>query len=259
MQLTTLKSCLAVTLAVTLFYVFGMAIFETAMMDQEGMANGVAGKTEHTNFEWIVSRARHALTTIVLVGPATLIAALMYRRSSLSNLELQRLVNRDRLTDASTRDFFFNQMEENPDSYGVSLMVDIDNFKKVNDTYGHLAGDQVIRHVAQILRQNTRSKDIVARFGGEEFIVFLNERDSMAGYELAERMRRNIASEVCNFDGLSLKVTVSIGGSMKEAVDQIERSIAEADDAMYRAKQAGRNQTVFGGALEPVPRLLLAD
>jgi diguanylate cyclase (GGDEF)-like protein len=103
----------------------------------------------------------------------------------------------------------------------------------------------VIRHVAHILRKNVRPQDIVARFGGEEFVVFLDEQNSKVGYEVAERMRQNIASEVCDFNGQSLRVTVSIGGSMKEAVDRIEDSIGEADEAMYNAKQAGRNRIVF--------------
>ena len=80
--------------------------------------------------------------------------------------ELQRLVDRDRLTDVATRDFFFARMDALPGSFGVSLMVDIDHFKQVNDTFGHQAGDAVISRVAAILRQQTRASDIVCRYGG---------------------------------------------------------------------------------------------
>lgn len=259
MILTTRRSCVAVTVLVTLLYVVGMAVFDTSVASHSSGGMGANGMgLNETEGQW-TTRLLHAFTTAFLVGPVTLLATLMFRRAALLNIQLQHLVDRDRLTDASTRDFFFAQMEDKPSNYGVSLMVDIDNFKTVNDTYGHLAGDQVIRHVAQILRRNVRPQDIVARFGGEEFVVFLDEQDSKAGYEVAERMRQNIASELCDIDGVSLHVTVSIGGSMKEAVDNIEYSINKADEAMYRAKQTGRNRTVFRSVIAPALMGMAAD
>jgi diguanylate cyclase (GGDEF)-like protein len=164
------------------------------------------------------------------------------------NIELQRLVNRDRLTDVATRDFFFSRMQRDPTAYGISLMVDIDHFKLVNDTYGHLAGDAVIRCVADILRRNIRENDLLCRFGGEEFIVFLHEMSRTDGFNVAERMRKAIASEVVQFDGQRLAVTVSIGGSMKQRIEHINIAIKHADDALYRAKNAGRNRTIFATA-----------
>lgn len=167
------------------------------------------------------------------------------RRNIRLSVELQRLVNRDRLTDVATRDFFFARMRGNPQAYGISLMVDIDFFKVVNDTFGHLAGDVVITRVAEILRLNTRAKDIVCRFGGEEFVIFLHEEDRNGGFEVAERMRRAIADEVMNFEGQMLRVTVSIGGSLKERLNDVDVAIKQADKALYLAKTAGRNRTVF--------------
>lgn len=92
------------------------------------------------------------------------VARQMHEKAILSQ-ELQDLVNRDRLTDVATRDFFFARLTEFPDAYGVSLMIDIDHFKRVNDTHGHLAGDDVIHAVAQIMRGQIRDVDIVCRFG----------------------------------------------------------------------------------------------
>jgi len=160
-------------------------------------------------------------------------------------LELQRLVERDRLTDVATRDHFYSRMAEDADSFGVSLMVDIDNFKLVNDTYGHIAGDEVIRAVATVLRENVRDDDVVCRFGGEEFVIFLREHDEDQALRVAERIRRTVASHSVDFEGLALTVTVSIGGSNRCRVENIDGAIRQADAALYRAKARGRNVTLF--------------
>ena len=191
------------------------------------------------------------ITSVVSIPTCLFVGNKMLENQRLSD-ELQRLVNRDRLTDAATRDFFFAQMARDPEAFGVSLMVDIDHFKTVNDTYGHMVGDEVIRHVAEVLRRNVRETDIVARFGGEEFVVFLDGHDSDVGCRAAERMRRDIAREAGLSGGQEVRVTVSIGGSLKEACDHIETAIHEADVALYRAKSQGRNQTVFAEVSPPV-------
>lgn len=183
--------------------------------------------------------------TIFIATPASYFMAQQVRRNYQLSAELQRLVDRDRLTDVATRDFFFNSMEEAPDAYGVSLMIDIDHFKGINDAHGHIAGDQVIKSVAQLLKKTVREKDIVARFGGEEFVVFLHGHDPHSGYVLAERMRERIASHVFKVKDLSVSVTVSIGGSLKDACDGVEHAIQEADAALYKAKEHGRNKTIF--------------
>lgn len=161
--------------------------------------------------------------------------------------ELQRLVDRDRLTDVGTRDFFFEQIAQRGDSHGVSLMVDIDHFKQINDTFGHIAGDYVIQHIARILKDGVRKDDIVARFGGEEFMVFLQGQSLEEAKIAAERMRACIADADVPFAGEILRVTVSIGGAKKLAKDDIDQIIQAADVALYQAKEAGRNQTVFVG------------
>ncbi|MEM9319248.1 MAG: GGDEF domain-containing protein [Pseudomonadota bacterium] len=169
---------------------------------------------------------------------------LVYRNATLND-ELQRLVNRDRLTDAATRDYFFDAMEANPDAYGVSLVIDIDHFKAINDTHGHLAGDQVLRDVVQTLKSNLRSEDIICRFGGEEFVVFLYQASPEAGEWVAEALRQVIEDMKILIGDAPIGVTISIGGSLKDRQRGIEAAIAEADKALYRAKSEGRNRAIM--------------
>ncbi|EBA12850.1 GGDEF domain protein [Roseobacter sp. CCS2] len=183
--------------------------------------------------------------SVVIAFPVTFFIWSQVRSNIQLSFELQRIVDRDRLTDVATRDFFFARMRGDPNAYGISLMVDIDFFKVVNDTFGHIAGDKVISRVAEILYENTRPDDIVCRFGGEEFVIFLHQQDKADGFAIAERMREAIAEEVIEFDGHNLSVTVSIGGSLKERLKDVEFAIQQADQALYQAKANGRNRTVF--------------
>lgn len=188
---------------------------------------------------------RTLVITVFVTIPMAVFVGTKIRENSEMSRELQRLVNRDRLTDVATRDFFFKVMDRNPDAYGVSLMIDIDHFKAVNDTHGHLAGDEVIKTVSEVLRQECRARDIVCRFGGEEFIVFVHEASADQGAEIAERIRKAVEVEPTMSDDTKLCVTVSIGGSLKQAADDITESIKRADDALYRAKEGGRNRIVM--------------
>ena len=188
-------------------------------------------------------QGKAVIATIVVCFPLTLIVMWQMLKTHRLSVELQRLVNRDRLTDAATRDFFFEKLAASPDGYGVSLMIDIDHFKQVNDTYGHLAGDDVIRQVATILRLNVRPDDIVCRFGGEEFVVFLKDAGPDEGWAISERIRQDIEGAVTPFEDGVIKVTVSVGGSLKKRIESIDEAIARADACLYRAKEFGRNRT----------------
>lgn len=181
------------------------------------------------------------IVTLVTIPTCLFIGTKIRENVHLSE-ELRRLVERDRLTDVATRDFFFERMGQEPAAYGISLMVDIDFFKRVNDTYGHLTGDKVISHVANVLQSAVRPNDIVCRFGGEEFVVFLADADQEVGAAMAERLRALVADSPIDDAGTALSVTVSIGGSLKAATDDIETAIHRADAALYSAKNSGRNQ-----------------
>ncbi len=125
------------------------------------------------------------------------------------------------------------------------IMVDVDHFKKFNDTYGHQTGDDVLRGVAKILKQSVRSSDIVARYGGEEFVILLPETGKSDAFILAERVRNGIESADLSVDTSSSfdGVTVSLGVSaIEEGTEDFKELIKKADSALYQAKENGRNR-----------------
>ena len=122
------------------------------------------------------------------------------------------------------------------------LMIDIDHFKRVNDLYGHAAGDVVIRQIGGIISDAIRTTDKVARFGGEEFVVLLRETDAVGAAVIAERIRRTVATTVFEPDSSRLLATISVGIAEAEHTDEdIDRTIERADRALYDAKSRGRN------------------
>lgn len=136
------------------------------------------------------------------------------------------------------------------------LILDIDHFKSVNDTHGHVVGDEVLRVFATRLLDNLRGFDLVARLGGEEFVAILPDISPERAMFIAERLRRSIADEPvrCNIKDKILNVTTSIGGAIIEAGDySVQQAIDRADKALYEAKHGGRNCTVFEhtGRIEP--------
>ena len=183
-----------------------------------------------------------ASLTASLAFPISFVLGWQRQRYARVAQELERLVNQDRLTKVASREFFFRRMEDGVHRKGISLMVDIDHFKSINDAHGHLAGDQVIRRVAQVLQENCRPEDIVCRFGGEEFVIFLNAASPETGALAAERIRRSVAESGVNVEGHPISVTVSIGGAMKLSSQDVTEAIRNADAALYRAKRAGRNR-----------------
>ncbi len=132
----------------------------------------------------------------------------------------------------------------------VCLMIDIDHFKRVNDTYGHVAGDEVLCEIAQRIESEVRASDVAARYGGEEFVVLLPNTNTDSGVLLAERSRRSISSApiMLRYDGpVTITASIGIAGIAPDQVDDElktigEALIARADVALYAAKAAGRNQ-----------------
>jgi two-component system cell cycle response regulator len=158
---------------------------------------------------------------------------------------LTGLWNRGAILDSMEREITLNRRSDN--SSGV-LMIDIDHFKSVNDTYGHQVGDAVLREVGQRLIQVTRSSDWAGRYGGEEFLVILCNSNAETTATGAERIRQAIASVPVRVSGLELAVTVSIGTALSATRDSLTCSqlIAIADSALYRAKNQGRNSVEVG-------------
>jgi diguanylate cyclase (GGDEF)-like protein len=123
------------------------------------------------------------------------------------------------------------------------LLADVDHFKRVNDTYGHLAGDDVLRGLATELRQQVRDSDVVGRFGGEEFVVLLPRADADEACKIAERLRHRASVMSVYADSVALSVTISIGVAVLGVHgDDLFELLAAADLALYRAKDGGRDQ-----------------
>jgi diguanylate cyclase (GGDEF)-like protein len=126
----------------------------------------------------------------------------------------------------------------------VLLMVDIDHFKAVNDRYGHLAGDRVLKTVAQVLREQVRESDLVGRVGGEEFAILCAGIDPEGALRLAERVRAAVEETGIEYEGRSLQVTVSVGVAAQRADEEwnTQTLYKDADDRLYSAKRSGRNR-----------------
>lgn len=152
---------------------------------------------------------------------------------------LTGLYNRKKLDDILADQFARYQRNQRP---FVVLLLDIDHFKILNDTYGHLAGDYVLTRVAKILSQSIRSIDYAARYGGEEFVIILPETMLSAAMDMAERIRTQIQTTNYDFKDQTISVTLSVGVADSQKTDDTAYAIiARADKVLYEAKRAGRN------------------
>ncbi|WP_191833171.1 GGDEF domain-containing protein [Pseudomonas fluorescens] len=128
----------------------------------------------------------------------------------------------------------------------LMAILDLDHFKRINDSYGHLAGDKVLKIVANVLRKHLRSRDFIARFGGEEFVLLIPQTAMPIGYQLAESLRAAIEACPFHFKGERVTITLSIGISAFRSGERSEVVLKRADEALYRAKHQGRNRVEQG-------------
>ena len=123
------------------------------------------------------------------------------------------------------------------------LMMDIDHYKDINDTYGHRVGDYVLSLLGELISQEIRKIDIACRYGGEEFVILLPETGLDKAKNAAERLREKIMSQKVDYEGKPIQVTASFGiVTLSQNMKTVEDRLGVADDAMYRAKEKGRNQ-----------------
>jgi diguanylate cyclase (GGDEF)-like protein len=170
------------------------------------------------------------------------------------NKELHELSITDSLTGLYNRKHLMETLENevarskrHKHDFSV-LVIDIDHFKEYNDTYGHLAGDEVLSRLATVFKESVRSCDYVARYGGEEFILVLPEIGPEDGVKAAERIRKKVAKESFAGDGETIQVTVSVGvASYPKDGDDSQSIIRHADTALYKSKESGRNRVVLAG------------
>ena len=126
------------------------------------------------------------------------------------------------------------------------LMMDLDNFKRVNDKYGHVAGDKVLIDVSSKIKKSLRDADYVGRYGGEELLVILPETTLENAAKVGERLRSLVEKKIIKFGNEKVSMTISIGVSdVKKEDEVIQNVIGRADSAMYKAKKAGKNQVVI--------------
>jgi two-component system cell cycle response regulator len=189
--------------------------------------------------------------TVVRAAVAAVQRANMMESTRADNRRLEALAQTDPLTDALNRRALTERLNaeleraRRYDSMVTLLMIDIDHFKRINDTYGHLVGDDVLMALAALLQHEVRSVDLVARYGGEEFVIVLPETREEGAVAFAERIRERIETHpFAADDGPTLQVTASIGVATFPAprVATVEDLFMRADQALYRAKAEGRNR-----------------
>ena len=184
-----------------------------------------------------------SVTPLVAWPLLGLLAELEHKRA-----QLDVLATRDELTGVHNRRHFLVRADREwsrcrrYDMAGALLMIDVDLFKRVNDLHGHLAGDLMLREIARAAGDTLRQPDMLGRFGGEEFIVFLPHADPLGALDAAERIRERVAQLSLEWRGQAIRATVSVGVAALDAShDSLAALIQDADQALYAAKDAGRN------------------
>ena len=189
------------------------------------------------------------LTPKVQAAIVTLMEEVQQLRQQLEATQVQlaevaRLADQDALTPTSNRRAFVRELHRAmslAERYGEAssvLYFDINNFKEINDTHGHRAGDDALMHVADILARNLRDTDIVGRLGGDEFGIILTHTDEDATYEKAEELVTNIRTTPFRWDGSTMHIDVAYGAYTFRAGESVDEALAAADRAMYAHKRS---------------------
>jgi diguanylate cyclase (GGDEF)-like protein/PAS domain S-box-containing protein len=173
--------------------------------------------------------------------------------------QLRIMATTDELTGLWNRRHFMEHLRgevERAKRYRLNfslMMLDIDHFKMVNDTHGHIIGDLALCHLADVMRRHLRTMDILVRFGGEEFVVILPQTRLGGAIKLAERMRAGVEQSLLSCRGELIRLTVSIGlAQYQEQISGADEILQLADEALYAAKKAGRNRTMYSEQTRPV-------
>ena len=181
----------------------------------------------------------------------------LYREIQAKNLLLEELALTDSLTGLPNRravESFATRELNAAARYGFPLWVavaDLDAFKVINDTYGHEAGDLVLKRFGELLRTHTRSSNICGRLGGEEFVIVLSHIDQRCARTAVERLRQVFEKQIFDFEGVPVQVTVSFGvaGFQDATAPAFAEILGQADTALYAAKRSGRNRVEFNASI----------
>jgi diguanylate cyclase (GGDEF)-like protein len=183
----------------------------------------------------------HALSHLISVSTQELEDIQKELKTLASTDPMTKLYNRRYFTDISLNFCKISQREKKPLSI---IMLDIDKFKNINDTYGHTVGDLVLINLAELLQKSLRKSDIICRHGGEEFVVLLPETDLQGAAVVAEEIRKSVEKAIVQIEKNTIKFTISLGVSEInfEQEQSIEQALNRADEAMYESKNSGRNR-----------------
>jgi len=239
---------LAATLRPALKEQFGGGVMHAISVPAAGIGLGLLALAVHQALQWrqpgvqLDPAGNLALVSLYLAGSVLFSFGFMVlltqrlantlRQASVRDA-LTGLFNRRAMTETLERQWLRHRRTQAPLAV---LVIDIDHFKRINDTLGHAAGDSVLMHLSSLLQNHVRGEDVVGRVGGEEFLIVLPDTQSQQAIALAERLRVLVRAE-------SLGTTISVGIALAHSVDDSAESlIARADAALYRAKDAGRNR-----------------
>ena len=201
----------------------------------------------------------HSISKIVMLDSSLAIDAYTRIRIDFMNASLQALTHErdllntelmhDTLTGILSRRFILEtlnkqlaQLSRQPERQVNIALMDLDHFKRVNDTYGHLVGDKVLYEFSRVVSNRVREQDYFGRFGGEEFLLILTEIAPDEALSVLNRIREAIQLQVFSYDGKHIPLTVSIGFTPARPDEKVDDLIERADNALYQAKQSGRNQ-----------------
>ena len=191
-----------------------------------------------------------ALITPLIISPiiSWYLVSFLFHMIELES-KMRNLATQDSLTNLLTRQSFLDSIltiyqlaKRNKLNFTI-LYIDVDNFKSINDTYGHTVGDKVLKSLGKILQQNKRESDLVGRLGGEEFAYALPDADLSGALFFAEKVRKLVENDMFENNGIYINYTISIGVSIYHKNNEValDQLISQADTALYRAKEAGKN------------------
>lgn len=212
------------------------AEFERRLMESRRELRRLTEELQRANFELSVSKAEVERQARELAERAG---------------QLERAASSDPLTGALNRRGLEDVAKLRGGLRGTLLVLDIDHFKHINDTRGHAVGDRVLIGVAEALRKHLRPNDVIARIGGEEFVVWASMVGADTALRVADRLREGIAEDVSAEVGFSVTVSVGVGALHDEASDLLWQEVARVDQALYAAKAAGRNRVAEAPSRAP--------
>jgi diguanylate cyclase (GGDEF)-like protein len=201
----------------------------------------------------LAGMATALLMPLVIGGPLSFYLMLQQQRLKLANIRLARIASIDSLTGCLNRGAFTTRFQEraiDPEfpAHGALLVIDADDFKQVNDRFGHDLGDEALQRIAAAILATVRKHDLVGRIGGEEFAVLLSGADHIAASRVAERIRNAIGSIIFSPGGARCPLSVSIGGALFDRATPFMSLYRQADQRLYEAKHLGRDRVAMPDA-----------